>query len=194
MAEDLDIIFFVTKNDHKFLEVQELFQKEILKYTIKQVNMEILEIQASNIKEVALFKLNNVKEKISGSFFVEDAGFFVDHPLKGFPGVYSSYVFRTIGNEGILKLIDDFKISRAHFGAVIALYFKPLDKIIFFNGEIKGKISNTMRGKQGFGFDPIFISNEIKDKTFAELSTEEKNEISHRGRALEQLIKFLKKN
>ncbi|MHA1490996.1 MAG: RdgB/HAM1 family non-canonical purine NTP pyrophosphatase [Promethearchaeota archaeon] len=193
MAEK-DIIYFVTKNDHKFLEVQELFQKTILNYTIKQANIETLEIQSSKIKEVALFKLNSVKKKISSSYFVEDAGFFVDHPLKGFPGVYSSYIFRTIGNEGILKLIENFNKSLAHFSAVIALYFKPLDKIIFFNGEIKGKISNTMRGKQGFGFDPIFIPDEIKDKTFAELSTEEKNEISHRGRAFKKLLSFLKKN
>jgi XTP/dITP diphosphohydrolase len=141
-----------------------------------------------------LFKLNSVKEKMNESFFIEDAGFFVDKPLNGFPGVYSSYVFKTIGNEGIIKLIDDFARSKAHFSAVIAFYFKPLDKIFLFEGEIEGKVSKAIRGKGGFGFDPIFIPNIISDKTFAELSTEEKNKISHRGQALKKLVAFLKEN
>ena len=187
-------IYFITGNKHKYDEVLKIFQNEKLNLILQQKDIETLEIQANNIKDVALFKLKSVKEKIKGSFFIEDAGFFVDLPLKGFPGVYSSYVMKTIGNEGILNLISDFKNTKAHFAAVIALYFEPLNKILTFEGEVKGKVSKTIRGKNGFGFDPIFIPEELPDKTFAELSMSEKNKLSHRSNALRKLILFLKEN
>ena len=193
MEKEETIIYFVTGNIHKFYEISDLFSKADVKYTLEQKEAKTVEIQATNIKEVALVKLNSIKDQINGSFFIEDAGFFVDIPLNGFPGVYSSYVMKTIGNKGILRLIDDFKGTSAHFTSIIALYFKPLDKNLFFEGTIHGKISKSVRGERGFGFDPIFIPNSISNKTFAEISTEEKNCISHRGQALKKLIKFLKK-
>ncbi len=101
---------------------------------------------------------------------------------------------KTIGNKGILKLIDNFENSQAHFKSIIALYFEPLDKKLIFEGIVYGKVSNTVRGLGGFGFDPIFLPNKIPDKTFAELSVEEKNEISHRGQAWSKFIKYLKEN
>ncbi|MHA2280337.1 MAG: RdgB/HAM1 family non-canonical purine NTP pyrophosphatase [Promethearchaeota archaeon] len=187
-------IYFVTGNNNKFNEALEVFTKEGVAYELKQKNIETIEIQAKTLKDVALFKLNSVKHEIDGSFFIEDAGFFVDSPLGGFPGVYSSYVLKTIGNKGILKLIDDYEKSKAHFSAIISLYFKPTDSIILFDGYIPGRISGELRGEGGFGFDPIFIPDSIPDKTFAELSIYQKNHISHRGQALEKLIVFLKKN
>jgi len=192
MTEGENTIYFVTGNKNKFNEGIELFSKEILRYELKQKDIKTIEIQAESLRDVASFKLNSVKHTINTSFFIEDAGFFVDLPLGGFPGVYSSYILKTIGNEGILKLIDDFPESRAHFSAIISLYFKPLDKVLFFSGKITGKISETIRGEGGFGFDPIFIPDSIPDKTFAEISTHQKNKISHRGQALKKLISFLK--
>lgn len=188
------ILYFVTGNVHKFNEIFGLFSKENIKYNLKRKDLETIEIQTTDLKKVALFKLNSIKGQINGSYFIEDAGFFVDTPLNGFPGVYSSYVMETIGNKGILRLIDDFDTSKAHFTSVIALYFKPLDKNLFFEGTVQGKISKAMIGSGGFGFDPIFLSNEIPNKTFAELTIEEKNEISHRGRAWSKFIEFLRKN
>ncbi|TFG02201.1 MAG: RdgB/HAM1 family non-canonical purine NTP pyrophosphatase [Promethearchaeota archaeon] len=187
------ILYFVTGNKSKFNEVLKIFHTQKVKVTLQQLNIETVEIQADNIEDVALFKLNSVKDKINRSFFIEDAGFFVDKPLKGFPGVFSSYVFKTIGNEGILRLIDDFRGSRAHFSAVIAFYFKPLDKILIFEGGVRGKVSKEMRGTKGFGFDPIFIPDLIPNKTFSELTSQEKNQISHSGQAIRKLISFLKK-
>ena len=192
MQKENSILYFVTGNNSKFNEVLKIFQNQKVKFTLQQLDIETVEIQANTIKNVALFKLNSVKDKINSSFFIEDAGFFVDKPLKGFPGVFSSYVFKTIGNEGILRLIDDFDGSRAHFSAVIALYFKPLDKILIFEGDVKGKVSDKISGKGGFGFDPIFIPDLIPNKTFSELTMEEKNKISHRGQALKELISFFK--
>lgn len=193
MIEEENTLYFVTGNNYKFNEGLEIFSKERLRYQLKQKDIKTIEIQAKSLRDVASFKLNSVKNKINASFFIEDAGFFVDVPLGGFPGVYSSYVLKTIGNEGILKLIDDFTESRAHFSAIISLYFKPLDKVLFFDGNITGKISDTIRGEGGFGFDPIFIPDSIPDMTFAEISTHQKNKISHRGQAMKKLISFLKK-
>ncbi len=192
MKENNPYLYFVTENVHKYDEVSKLFHKESLNFQLKQCKLKTVEIQANSNRDVVIYKLNSVKDKISGSFFIEDAGFYVDEPLKGFPGVYSSYVFKTIGNEGILKLIDNFEETKAHFLAIIAFYFKPEDEIFLFEGVVNGKVSNKIRGTQGFGFDPIFIPYEMPDKTFGELTTEEKNHISHRGKALAQLISFLK--
>jgi XTP/dITP diphosphohydrolase len=194
MRHEPNIIYFVTGNKNKFNEVFKIFQNENLNYELHQKDIDTVEIQANNIKDVALFKLKSVKEKIEGSFFIEDAGFFVDLPLNGFPGVYSSYVMKTIGNEGILKLIHDINDTKAHFSAFIALYFQPLNRIFTFEGEVKGKLSKTIRGEHGFGFDPIFIPDTLPNSTFAELSTNEKNKVSHRSIALNKLIDFLKEN
>jgi len=194
MRNEPNMIYFITGNENKFNEVFKIFQNENLNYKLHQKDIETVEIQANNIKEVALFKLKSVKDKIEGSFFIEDAGFFVDQPLNGFPGVYSSYVMKTIGNEGILNLIHDFSSSKAHFSAIIALYYKPLNKIITFEGEVKGRVSETIRGAHGFGFDPIFIPEMLPNSTFGELSMSEKNKVSHRSIALNKLINFLKEN
>ena len=72
---------------------------------LEHKDIETAEIQSDSLEKVARFKIESIKSKISGNFFIEDAGFFVDLPLNGFPGVYSSYVMKTIGNEGILNLI-----------------------------------------------------------------------------------------
>ena len=187
-------IYFITGNNHKFMEVKDIFKSEDVRFNLREKNLMPIEIQAESVREVALYKLNSVRNKVKESFFIEDAGFFVDKPLKGFPGVYSSYIFKTIGNEGVLKLINNFNQTNAHFSAVFALYLKPLEMIFLFEGNVNGKISEKVIGEGGFGFDPIFIPDAIPDRTFAELSMEEKNKISHRGQALRLLIKFLKEN
>ncbi len=194
MVDGKDMIYFITSNNYKFNEIERMFQKEKISYMLKQNTIDTTEIQATSIKEVALFKLNSVKGKLNNSYFIEDAGFFIDIPLNGFPGVYSKFVLNTIGNKGILKLIDNFKNTKAHFEAVIALYFQPMNKTLLFEGIVEGKVSETIRGTNGFGFDPIFIPNEIPTNTFAELTTDEKNTVSHRGKAWKKLIEFFKKN
>jgi len=192
MKKEEDVIYFITSNNYKFNEIKKLFEYEKIPYQLKQLNLETIEIQTESIRENASFKLNSVKSKANCSCFIEDAGFFVDKPLNGFPGVYSSYVIKTLGNKGILRLIEDFERTQAHFTTVIAFYFDPLGKDYFFEGDIHGKVSNTIRGSGGFGFDPIFLPNDTPNKTFAELTTEEKNKISHRGKAWKKFLAFLK--
>ena len=194
MKQEKEVIYFITGNNHKFKEIKKLFQKEELDYDLKQKTAATIEIQASSIKEVAFFKLNSVKTNLNSSYFVEDAGFFIDVPLKGFPGVYSKFVLNTLGNKGVLKLINDYRNTIAHFEAVIALYYQPLDKIFTFEGSVEGKVSKEIKGTRGFGYDPIFIPNELPNNTFGELSTEEKNSVSHRAKAWQKMLVFLKEH
>jgi XTP/dITP diphosphohydrolase len=194
MSREKEIIYFVTGNKHKFHEISSLFEKTEVNYLLEQKDLPTIEIQSDTIKEVALFKLQSIKSEMDNSYFIEDAGFFIDIPLNGFPGVYSKYVLHTIGNEGVIRLIKDFDSSSAHFETIIALYFKPNDKIYFFEGRVEGTVSALKKGENGFGFDPIFIPNEIPYKTFGELTTNEKNQISHRAKAWNKLIEFIKNN
>jgi len=194
MEKEKETIYFITGNNSKFNEIQKLFQKEDLSYELKRNIIKTTEIQARSIKEVAIFKLNSVRGKVNSSFFIEDAGFFVDKPLNGFPGVYSKYVLNTIGNKGILNLIKDYSDTKAHFEAVIALFFQPFNETLIFEGVVEGKVAKNTRGRGGFGFDPIFIPKEFPNRTFAELTTAEKNLVSHRGKAWNKMFEFLKKN
>ncbi|MEJ2249323.1 MAG: RdgB/HAM1 family non-canonical purine NTP pyrophosphatase [Candidatus Lokiarchaeota archaeon] len=187
-------IWFITGNQHKFYEISNSFKNKNLNWHVIKKDLETQELQHPDLKKVAIFKLKSILDKFNLSCFIEDAGFFVESPLKGFPGVYSSYIFKTIGNEGIIKLIDNFEDSVAYFKSVIALYYQPLEKIFTFEGKVRGKVSSSIRGNQGFGFDPIFIPEKYPDKTFAELSLEQKNMISHRSKAIEKLTDFLKKS
>ena len=177
------MIYFITTNKGKWRE----FQEELNKYEMERISMEYPEIQADSLKEVALYGLQYLAKKIDGIFMIEDSGLFIK-ALKGFPGVYSSYVFKTIGNEGILKIMQGVEERKASFHSLIALYD---GKEHFFEGICNGRIANEQRGKGGFGYDPIFIPNGCK-KTFAEMETKEKNKYSHRGKAIRKLKNYLK--
>ena len=178
-------LHFITGNSHKVNEARK--KLESLGYEVVQKDMDPPEIQADRLEDVALFSAEWVKERFDGPFFLEDSGFFVDS-LKGFPGVYSAYVFKTLGYMGILRLMEGIEQRGARFMAVIA-YYDGSD-IHVFRGEVKGTVSNEPRGENGFGYDPIFIPEE-DSRTFAEMSTEEKNRYSHRGRGLEEMRIYL---
>ena len=124
-----------------------------------------------------------MKKWIKPPYFIEDAGFFIDDVCKGFPGVYSSYVMKTIGYDGILKILGKNIERKAHFESVIA-YIDEFYQIRIFKGINEGIVASEAKGNSGFGFDPIFISNDTPKRTFAELSMEEKNKISSRRRGL----------
>ena len=111
--------------------------------------------------------------------------------IRDSPGPYSSYVYRKIGKEGILKLLEGCDNRRARFKSVV-VFSSPDSEIKYFRGVVEGKISRTVRGESGFGFDPIFEPDELSGRTFGELSIEEKNEISHRSRALRSFAEWYK--
>ncbi|MET1125040.1 MAG: XTP/dITP diphosphatase [Archaeoglobaceae archaeon] len=177
-------MFFVTSNEGKFREVAEIAAKYGLK--IEWLKMEYLEPQGSDLEEIAKLSAELLAEKINGEFFIEDSGLFVE-ALNGFPGPYSSYVFKTIGNEGILKLMENVENRRAQFKAVVAYW--DGEKVWTFTGVVEGEIAREARGSGGFGYDPIFLYG---DKTFAEMG-EAKNEVSHRRRAFEKFFEWYQK-
>jgi len=182
-------IYFVTGNQGKLVEAQDKFSK--IKIKVIQKNLGYPEIQADSLEDVAKFGVEYIKERFNQPFILEDAGLFIE-TLNGFPGVYSSYVFHTIGCEGILELLKIKKESdrRAVFRSVYA-YHEPGKDPMFFAGEAPGSISKNMRGTNGFGYDPIFIpKGDIR--TFAEIDVHEKNSLSHRGKSLEKLINSIK--
>ena len=181
-------IYFITRNKGKALEAKLKFSK--FKIDVIQKNIGYPEIQADCLEDVALFGIENIQKRFKYPFFLEDAGIFID-ALDGFPGVYSAYVYYTIGCNGILKLLDgiDGKKRKAFFKSVVG-YCEPGKKPIFFTGECNGKISTKALGDCGFGFDPIFIPNG-ESKTFAQMETDEKNLFSHRGKSIEKLLNFL---
>ena len=181
-------INFITGNKGKVHEATEKFKS--LGFSIIQKDLGYPEIQTETLEEVAKYGVNHIQQKgITYPFILEDAGVFID-TLHGFPGVYSSYVFFTIGLEGILQLLKDAKNRSAVFRSVFA-YAEPTGKPKLFIGECKGTISTEKIGKKGFGYDPIFIPEGF-EKTFAEMDTKDKNLISHRGKSLEKLYQFLK--
>ena len=181
-------ISFVTSNKGKLLEAKE--KLSAVNIEVIQKNLGYPEIQANNLEDVARFGAEYIQKKIDGPFILEDAGLFID-ALNGFPGVYSSYVFHSIGCEGILKLLKDANDRKAIFRSVFA-YGTPDETPMLFIGECRGRISNKKLGEHGFGYDPIFISDG-ETRTFAQMETKEKNCYSHRGKSLDKLVNFFKK-
>jgi XTP/dITP diphosphohydrolase len=161
-----------------------------LGFQVEQLSIPYPEIQGHSLEGVASFGINWIlrEHEIDGALILEDAGLFV-HALSDFPGVYSKFVFTTVGCSGILKLLEGKEDRSAHFEAVVA-YCESNGEPMIFKGEVEGSIANEPRGGHGFGFDPIFIP-QGEQRTFAEMETEEKNRFSHRARALEKLAEHL---
>ena len=178
--------FFVTKNRGKFREAYRILSKYNI--NLKQLPEEKLEIQSDSLEDVVLYSIKElVKKHPKKILVVEDAGLFIE-ALNGFPGPFSSYVYKTIGLKGILKLLEDKPTRRAYFKSVVAFHAPGMGPRIF-TGLVYGYISYEIRGSGGFGYDPIFIP-EGSDRTFAEMSTEEKNAFSHRGKAFKAFAEW----
>ena len=178
---------FVTSNPGKIEEARKYF--EPLGVEVYQLRFPYPEIQADTLEEVAEYGVKWLAERIDGPFFLDDSGLFIN-ALKGFPGVYSAYVYKTLGIDGILKLLEGVDDRSAYFKSVVAYWDGELH---LFKGRVDGEIIREKRGSGGFGFDPVFRPSGF-ERTFAEMTTEEKNEISHRGRALKAFAEWLKEN
>ncbi|MGM0636359.1 MAG: non-canonical purine NTP diphosphatase [Bacteroidota bacterium] len=188
-------LVFATHNNNKLKEVKQMLPQEFEVVSLNDINCheEIIE-DGTTIKENAEIKANFVFENYGLACFADDTGLEVE-ALNGEPGVYSA---RYAGNEkdsiaNNRKLLDKLKLEtnrKAQFKTVICL--KTANETHYFTGICKGKIIENLRGEEGFGYDPIFIPAGY-DQTFAEMQPAEKNKISHRGLAFQQLIHFLKK-
>ena len=187
------VVFFATGNIHKFNEARSILSQDGI--AVGMLSMKGDEIQSDNLKDIAQKSVQNAYKRCHLPIFVEDAGLFID-VLGGFPGPYAAYVYKTIHNSGILKLMKNQKDRQARFQSVIAYCDDQTSREpkCFF-GESTGEITvieHKLKGKSAFGFDPIFQPAGI-EKTFAEMTIEEKNGYSHRAMANRKFAKWYKK-
>jgi XTP/dITP diphosphohydrolase len=186
-------LVFASNNKNKIKEIQLLAPNSIQILSLEDIGCtEEIPETADTIEGNAILKANYVTEKYGYDCFADDSGLEVD-TLNGEPGVFSA---RYAGeqkndNDNMNKLLLNLKDKTnrtANFKTVICLNIKGKQHL--FTGIINGKIMEEKIGDNGFGYDPIFVANDYT-KTFAELSIEEKSNISHRGIAVKKLIKFL---
>ncbi len=183
------VAILVTGNVHKFFEARRILsQYKIATAMLK--NVDVVEIQDDDIECVARASAVDAVKKCDLPIVVEDAGLLIE-ALKGFPGSYSSYVYRTIANEGVLKLMENVSNRTACFRSAVAYLEPAMDEPLCFTGEVKGEIVKEKRGGQGFGFDPVFKPIDSL-KTFAEMSVDEKNQFSHRAQAFRKFAHWYK--
>jgi XTP/dITP diphosphohydrolase len=175
----------ITSNPGKVAEYQKAFDE--LGIEMEHLRLPYDEVQTSDLEEVVDKGMDEIVSKGVRDFIVDDTGLFID-ALKGFPGVWSAYVQKTIGNKGILKLMEGVEDRGAEFRCCIGCDIGG--RRIVVTGVCRGYITDSETGTDGFGFDPIFSPD--GKVTFAEMSVEDKNQISHRGNAVRLLIEQLK--
>lgn len=194
-------IVLATGNAHKATELEALFERHIGKpvkvYTLKDIGFSgDIDENGSSFSENAMIKASAVAGE--GIVAIADDSGLCCRALGGKPGIMSARYAGTgkdsDNNEKLLRELDGAEDRGASFVCAIACVFPPEANIPAFviEGECRGEILHATRGEGGFGYDPLFWIEE-KEKTFAELSAEEKNCISHRGVAVENFVKELKK-
>ena len=190
LKEVSHVVQFSTKNKNKYNEAARVAAAHGIE--LMHLSLEKYEIQADDLAMIATVAAEQALRESRGSMVVaEDAGFFVD-ALNGFPGPYSSYAYRKLGIDGILKLLQKVDKRGAYFASAVACCNQG--QTFCFEGTVKGNVSIKPRGKQGFGFDPIFIPDQGEGRTFAEMDIDEKNRYSHRALAFSKFCEWAKSN
>jgi XTP/dITP diphosphohydrolase len=185
-------LVFATNNQNKLKEVKSKLKAEILGLADIHCNEDIEET-GKTFEENAFIKAKYVLDKYGYDCFADDSGLEVE-ALDGAPGVYSARYAGEHGNAeaNMNKLLENLKgigNRKARFVTVICLINK--ENTLYFRGEINGTIINEKRGDDGFGYDPIFVPDGF-NRTFAEMTLEEKNKMSHRALALEKMTQHLR--
>lgn len=178
MTDDLR---FVTTNEGKVAEAREYLSDLV---QVSRFEFEYTEIQSNSLVDIAEFGVREAYEEGGGPVMVEDSGLFIS-ALNGFPGPYSAFIYSTLGNDRVWRIVRDEDDQVAFFRSVIS--YCDGNEVLSFEGAVRGRIVEP-RGESGFGYDPLF---EYDGQTFAELSTQEKNAVSHRGRALAKFASWL---
>lgn len=186
-------LVFATHNPNKIREIRQVLPPHINLLTLEEIGCreEIPEI-ADTLEGNALLKASFVLKRYGYPCFADDTGLEVD-ALNGAPGVFSARYAGTPKNEAantekLLKEMRGITDRKARFTTVIALCDEEGSQL--FRGVVQGEITHAPKGEKGFGYDPVFRPTGF-DKTFAELTLEEKNQISHRARAVAQLLEHL---
>ena len=187
-------LIFASRNENKFLEIGKIIPKKIQLGNLNELNFydEIPENEET-IEENATFKAEFIHSKFGVNVFADDTGLEVE-VLNGKPGVHSARFagIECDSNKNInklLELLENKKNRKARFKTIIVLIFKQ--QFYQFEGIVNGEILFDRKGKNGFGYDSIFKPKGF-DKSFAELSIDIKNKISHRAIAMSKLIDFIK--
>ena len=188
-------IVFATNNQHKLSEIRQILGDRVEVLSLKDINCDVdIPETGTTLEANALQKAQYIYDHYHMDVFADDSGLEVD-ALGGAPGVYSA---RYAGGEGhdseanmakLLHELGENNNRKARFRTVIALIIQG--QVHEFEGIVNGEITRERRGGEGFGYDPIF-QPEGYDKTFAELGAEVKNHISHRAKATENLVEYLK--
>ena len=193
MEEKTREIVFATNNPHKLEEVRAIAGDRVKILSLNDIGCsDDIPETADTLEGNARIKARWVKDKYGYDCFADDTGLMVDC-LNGEPGVFSArYAGEHCSPDDnidlLLKKMEGQKNRKAHFGTVIVYLHGEEEKV--FHGTVNGEIALERHGKGGFGYDPIFITDET-GKTFAEMGSESKNEISHRGRAVKKLFENL---
>lgn len=186
-------LVFATNNLHKLKEVQEMLSNTIELLSLKDIGcFEDIEETESTLEGNAKLKADYITEKYGFDCFADDTGLEVE-ALDGDPGVYSARYAGEHGNaeknmEKLLIELQNKSSRKAKFRTIIALNLR--NKQYLFEGICEGEILNEKSGVKGFGYDPIFKPKNASS-SFAEMNSEEKNIISHRGIAIQKLVNFL---
>lgn len=187
-------LVFATNNQNKLKEVKQLLPAAIELLSLNDIDCgDDINESGKTIRENAKIKSRYIYEKFGMNCFADDTGLEVD-AIGGRPGVYSA---RFAGpacrsEDNINKLLIELKgieNRKANFRTVISLIIDGKEEA--FEGVVNGVITNEERGSNGFGYDSVFMPEGF-DMTFAEMSAQEKNEISHRGIAVNKLITFIR--
>lgn len=187
-------LVFATHNEHKLNEVQRMLPKEITLLTLDEIGcFEDIPETSNTIEGNAIQKALYIKEKYGYDTFADDTGLEVV-ALDNAPGVYSArYAGEAKDNEANINLLlanmKDRQERQAQFKTIFALCLG--EDLHTFEGIVRGEITHERKGEGGFGYDAVFLPEGYTD-TFAQMSADQKNSISHRGRALQKLTAFLK--
>lgn len=191
----MEKLLFFSNNNYKIKEIKKIFREhnlKILSLTDLNINYEPKE-NGQTFEENAKIKSDYGLKKTGIPCFADDSGICIES-LNWRPGIYSKRFLNNFKNKQncfnhIINRTKSSQKKRAYFKTSISLTIHK-DQNIVFNGKVDGEISNRIIGNNGFGYDPIFVPKYFK-KTLAELSTKEKNQISHRSIAVTKLINFL---
>jgi XTP/dITP diphosphohydrolase len=179
---DKRTLWFVTQNHHKYQEARRTL--DLFDVKIRMLDSPKTEIQSTKLDEIAKFAAEEAARKHNLTVVVEDSGLFVK-ALNGFPGPFSSYVYTTLGVQGLLRLMNRQVRREAYFQASLALASSKYSTTVF-SGKVHGRISQESTGAKGFGFDPVFVPKGAR-KTFAQGGPEFKDKYSHRAIAFRKL-------
>ncbi len=182
----MGVLTLLTHNRGKLAEANRIARK----YEVELVSakfIEKFEIQSESLEEVSGFAAKTAYEKLRKPLLVDDTGMFV-RALGGFPGVYTAHTQYTIGNSGILKLMEGKKDRSAYSACALSFFDGRTFKC--FVGRMNGSILKAEKGSGGFGFDPIFSPAGYSGRSLAELSVDDKNKVSHRGKAFDAFFRW----